>query len=45
MRREGAAFNLKAFHDAFLKEGPAALPVLRVAMLHELEKSPARRGP
>jgi uncharacterized protein (DUF885 family) len=45
MRREGTAFNLKAFHDAFLKEGPAALPVLRAAMLHATEASPARHAP
>jgi len=36
-RRLGAQFRLKEFHDAFLKQGNSALPVVRLALLAELE--------
>ncbi len=33
--RQGAAFNLQNFHDAFMRQGPAPLKVIRKAMLHD----------
>lgn len=42
-RRLGDRYRLKDFHDAFLREGPAALPVVRAALLHGLAASPARK--
>lgn len=35
-QRLGPRFDLKAFHDAFLAQGPSPLPVVREALLHEL---------
>ncbi|GAC1358184.1 MAG: DUF885 domain-containing protein [Acidobacteriaceae bacterium] len=34
-QRQGAAFNLQNFHDAFMRQGPAPLKVIRKAMLHD----------
>ena len=34
-KREGAHFNLKAFHDAFMREGFPPLLIVRRAMLHD----------
>ena len=34
-RREGAQFSLKAFHDAFMREGFPPLKIVRHAMLHD----------
>jgi uncharacterized protein (DUF885 family) len=34
--REGAAFSLQAFHDAFIRIGPLPLPLVRRAMLGEI---------
>lgn len=36
-RSLGSKFDLKAFHDAFLRQGNAALPVARAGVLRELE--------
>ncbi len=33
--KEGDAFNLQNFHDAFMQQGPAPLKVIRKAMLHD----------
>ncbi|HEX4382866.1 MAG TPA: DUF885 family protein, partial [Myxococcales bacterium] len=33
--RQGAAFNLQAFHDAFMKQGPAPIAIIRKAMLQD----------
>jgi uncharacterized protein (DUF885 family) len=35
-RTLGPKFDLRAFHDAFLRQGNAALPVARAGVLHEL---------
>jgi uncharacterized protein (DUF885 family) len=43
--RLGDRFRLKEFHDAFLKQGPSALPVVRAAMLHALDQTAVRRTP
>ncbi|HEY6865723.1 MAG TPA: DUF885 domain-containing protein [Candidatus Eisenbacteria bacterium] len=42
-RRMGRRFDLRAFHDAFLRQGPSPLPVVRRALLRELarDRSPA----
>jgi uncharacterized protein (DUF885 family) len=32
--KQGAAFNLQDFHDAFMRQGPAPIKVIRKAMLH-----------
>ena len=32
----GTGFDLRAFHDAFLSQGPSALPVVRAAMLRQM---------
>ena len=32
-RKDGAAFNLGEFHDAFLSEGAIPVPLIRRAML------------
>ena len=32
--RQGAAFNLQQFHDAFMREGPAPIKIIRKDMLH-----------
>jgi len=34
-QKQGAAFNLQNFHDAFMRQGPAPLKVIRKAMLHD----------
>jgi uncharacterized protein (DUF885 family) len=33
--KQGAAFQLQSFHDAFMRQGPAPLKVIRKAMLHD----------
>jgi len=38
--RMGARFQLRAFHDAFLRQGPSPLPVVRAALLRELGVEP-----
>ena len=35
-QRMGPRFDLRAFHDAFLGQGPSPLPVVREALLHDL---------
>ena len=35
--KHGARFRLREFHDAFLRQGPSALPVVRTAMLREFD--------
>ncbi len=35
-QRMGPRFDLRAFHDAFLAQGPSPLPVVREALLREL---------
>jgi uncharacterized protein (DUF885 family) len=35
-RRLGGRFDLRAFHDAFLSQGPSPLPVVRAALLKQL---------
>ena len=32
--KQGPAFNLQQFHDAFMRQGPAPIKVIRKAMLH-----------
>ena len=39
-RKEGAAFNLGEFHDAFLSEGAIPVPLIRRAMLGESSGPP-----
>ncbi len=34
-KKQGAGFSLQQFHDAFLKQGPAPLKIIRKAMLHD----------
>jgi uncharacterized protein (DUF885 family) len=34
-KKQGAAFNLQAFHDAFMRQGAAPIEVIRKAMLHD----------
>jgi hypothetical protein len=34
MQQQGAKFNLKAFHDSFMRQGPAQIKLIRKAMLH-----------
>ncbi len=34
-QKQGAAFNLQTFHDAFMRQGPAPLKLIRKAMLHD----------
>jgi len=34
-QRQGASFDLKAFHDAFMREGFPPLKIVRRAMLHD----------
>lgn len=34
-KKQGSAFNLQAFHDAFMRQGPAPIKVIRKAMLHD----------
>ena len=34
-KKQGAQFSLQQFHDAFLKQGPTPLKVIRKAMLHD----------
>ena len=33
--KQGAAYTLQGFHDAFIKLGPLPLPLIRRAMLGE----------
>jgi uncharacterized protein (DUF885 family) len=40
--RLGDRFRLKDFHDAFLRQGNSALPVVRAAMLHDLDAASIR---
>ncbi len=40
--RQGSSFSLREFHDALLRQGPSALPVVRAAMLREFEKAENR---
>jgi uncharacterized protein (DUF885 family) len=35
MKKEGAAFSLEKFHDAFVRQGFAPVKVIRQAMLHD----------
>ena len=43
-QRLGPQFDLRAFHDAFLSEGPSPLPVVRAALLRRLAGvTPARK--
>ena len=35
--RLGDRFRLRDFNDAFLRQGNSALPVVRAALLHEIE--------
>jgi len=42
-RRLGSRFDLRAFHDAFLSQGPSPLPVVHAALLRQL--AGARLGP
>lgn len=34
-QKQGAAFSLQHFHDAFMRQGPAPVSVIRRAMLHD----------
>ena len=34
-RKQGAAFSLEQFHDAFMRQGFAPVKVIRKAMLHD----------
>ncbi len=34
-KKQGEAFNLQNFHDAFMRQGTAPLRVVRRAMLHD----------
>jgi uncharacterized protein (DUF885 family) len=34
-KKEGAAFSLERFHDAFMRQGTAPIKVIRKAMLHD----------
>ena len=34
-KRQGSSFDLQSFHDAFMRQGPAPLKVIRRAMLHD----------
>jgi uncharacterized protein (DUF885 family) len=34
-KKQGAAFNLQAFHDAFMRQGAAPIEIIRKAMLHD----------
>ena len=34
-KKQGTAFSLQQFHDAFLKQGPAPIKIIRKAMLHD----------
>jgi uncharacterized protein (DUF885 family) len=43
-RRLGDRYRLKDFHDAFLREGPAALPVVRASLLHTLAAPSTRKA-
>jgi uncharacterized protein (DUF885 family) len=46
-QRMGSRFDLRAFHDAFLAQGPSPLPVVREALLRELAgvSTPAAGAP
>ena len=35
MQKQGAGFNLQAFHDSFMRQGFAPLKIIRKAMLHD----------
>jgi len=43
-RRLGSRFRLREFHDAFLRQGPSPLPVVREALLHDLAAAVAGRN-
>jgi uncharacterized protein (DUF885 family) len=34
-KKQGSAFSLEAFHDSFMRQGPAPIKVIRKAMLHD----------
>ncbi|QHN02533.1 DUF885 domain-containing protein [Granulicella sp. WH15] len=34
MQQQGAKFNLKTFHDDFMRQGPAQIKIIRKSMLH-----------
>ena len=34
-KKQGASFSLEQFHDAFLRQGPAPIKLIRKAMLHD----------
>jgi uncharacterized protein (DUF885 family) len=34
-KKQGSGFNLQAFHDSFMRQGPAPIKVIRKAMLHD----------
>jgi uncharacterized protein (DUF885 family) len=34
-KKQGSSFDLQNFHDAFMRQGPAPLMVIRKAMLHD----------
>jgi uncharacterized protein (DUF885 family) len=34
-RKQGSAFSLEAFHDSFMRQGPAPIKIIRKAMLHD----------
>ena len=36
--KRGAGFRLRDFHDAFLRQGPSALPIVRAALLREFDR-------
>ena len=43
-QRLGSRFKLREFHDAFLRQGPAPLPIVREALMHQFESPSASRG-
>jgi uncharacterized protein (DUF885 family) len=34
-KKQGTSFNLEAFHDSFMRQGPAPVKVIRRSMLHD----------
>lgn len=43
-QRLGSRFKLREFHDAFLRQGPAPLSIVREALMHQFETPSASRG-
>jgi uncharacterized protein (DUF885 family) len=35
MKKQGTTFNLEAFHNDFMRQGPAPIKIIRKAMLHD----------